>query len=412
MATLPENARTIFSYLRGQGLSFNAAAGIVGNIGQESGGDPSAGVWPSNYGLIQWTPANAYFAAPPSFSQQLAAIIAYINANGSVADVNANASSPAAAALYFSERYERPAAWAANNPNREAVAQLVAEAAQSGDWSASPGGTTPGSTTTPATLTRKTTQPGGTQQPSSSSTVPSGALTAVDMSRLQYMALVSTYGPDLFDANSALNAELAARQQQATLTSADLTSWFSKLGGPLWALIQGMFPGESIAAKAAGGGASGISGAVSGAENIISGEETIASHLMWILQPVHMLRALEVLDGAILMGIGLSLYISVLVPGIGGLVGTVAAVAAPEVAGATSLRGAARSVGRARAGSAQQRQSAERAEQRRRAAEEASERRITEAEARAAARRYGRERSRPGRSYTPGEQAPEGEEWF
>src|ERR1700727_489496 len=39
---IPANAQTIYNYLTSQGLSANAAAGILGNIQQESGGNPSA----------------------------------------------------------------------------------------------------------------------------------------------------------------------------------------------------------------------------------------------------------------------------------------------------------------------------------------------------------------------------------
>jgi hypothetical protein len=62
----------------------------------------------------------------------MAAMLVYIKANGSVADVNAHASSPSAAALYFSQRYERPGI--PNNANRQASANEVAAAAKSGNW--------------------------------------------------------------------------------------------------------------------------------------------------------------------------------------------------------------------------------------------------------------------------------------
>ena len=135
---IPQNAQLIWNYLVSHGFSANAAAGILGNIEQESGGNPAAGVWPSNYGLIQWTPASRYFSGPPSLQAQLPAIIGYIQENGSIADVNAHATSPSAAALYFSEKYERPLASEANNENRMNSANEVFQAAQTGHW---PGGT-------------------------------------------------------------------------------------------------------------------------------------------------------------------------------------------------------------------------------------------------------------------------------
>src|SRR5579875_1372914 len=105
MSGIPANAQQIWDYLTGQGLSDNATAGILGNIEQESGGDPTAGPWPHQYGVIQWTPAYRYFSSPPSLAQQLPAIIDYINANGSIADINAHADTPGDAALYFSQNY-------------------------------------------------------------------------------------------------------------------------------------------------------------------------------------------------------------------------------------------------------------------------------------------------------------------
>lgn len=145
MAGIPSNARQIWDYLVGQGLSSNAAAGILGNIEQESGGDPQAGSLSGGYGEIQWTPGYAYFSGPVPLSAQLPAIMSYINANGSVADINAHAGSPGEAALYFSQKYERPNPAAANNANRQQSAELVYQAAQSG-WPQ-------GSTATPVDYT-------------------------------------------------------------------------------------------------------------------------------------------------------------------------------------------------------------------------------------------------------------------
>jgi hypothetical protein len=62
----------------------------------------------------------------------------YIRANGSVKDINAHASSPQAAALYFSQKYERPNTALANNARRIASAEAVALAAKSGKWPSAP----------------------------------------------------------------------------------------------------------------------------------------------------------------------------------------------------------------------------------------------------------------------------------
>lgn len=133
---IPENAQAIWNYLTGAGLSANATAGILGNIEQESGGSATAGTMSGGYGLIQWTPGSQYFSSPPSLDQQMPAIVAYIKANGSIADINAHASTPQAAALYFSQNYERPNPGLANNPNREQSAADVLAASKSGDWKA------------------------------------------------------------------------------------------------------------------------------------------------------------------------------------------------------------------------------------------------------------------------------------
>lgn len=122
---VPQNAKAIYTYLTGQGFSANAAAGILGNIEQESGGNPEE----AGGGLIQ-----ILGQAGGTLTEQLAATMKYILANGSVADINAHATSPTAAALYFSTAYERPDAAKANNANREASATAVAQAASSGKW--------------------------------------------------------------------------------------------------------------------------------------------------------------------------------------------------------------------------------------------------------------------------------------
>ena len=119
---------------------------MLGNIYQESNGEPNAGNYPGNYGLIQWTPANQGTYTVPnnsSVTTQVGYIIKYIAANGSIGAINANASSPSAAALYFSTHYERPLASAANNPVREQSAEEVYAAATSGNWPSSGAGTAP-----------------------------------------------------------------------------------------------------------------------------------------------------------------------------------------------------------------------------------------------------------------------------
>lgn len=132
---VPENAQAIWDFLTKAGFNENAAAGILGNIEQESGGNPAA----PGGGLIQILSGNAGFTSSTALAAQMESIITYIKANGSISDINAHASTPEAAALYFSSSYERPLASAANNPNREASAAAVLEAAKSGKWPTSTG---------------------------------------------------------------------------------------------------------------------------------------------------------------------------------------------------------------------------------------------------------------------------------
>jgi len=136
-ATLPtgafENAEAIYKALLTMGLNANAAAGVAGNIYQESHGNPSIGS-SAGGGLFGETIANGGSAGGGSLTQQLSALKSYIEANGSIADINAHASSPAAAAAYFSNQYERPGIPALSN--REDAAEWVAQAASTGNWGA------------------------------------------------------------------------------------------------------------------------------------------------------------------------------------------------------------------------------------------------------------------------------------
>lgn len=134
---IPQNAQNIYQFLTSHGLSANAAAGILGNIEQESGGNPSAGGNPPGSGLIQ----QLGYPTGTSLSAAEQNILDYIKGagGGSIADINAHASSPSAAALYFSQRYERPGI--PNNANRQQSAIDVANAAKSGNWSTAGAGT-------------------------------------------------------------------------------------------------------------------------------------------------------------------------------------------------------------------------------------------------------------------------------
>ena len=100
---VPANAAAMAGDFAAHGFTRNAIAGLLGNIMQESGGNPRAGSNPPGAGLIQ-------ILGDPggTLLQELGRTMAYIAANGSVADINAHASTPTEAAVWFSAKYERP----------------------------------------------------------------------------------------------------------------------------------------------------------------------------------------------------------------------------------------------------------------------------------------------------------------
>lgn len=117
---VPANAQAIGRFLMGNGLSRAAAAGILGNIMQESGGNPRI-FSRAGGGLFGETIANGGRAGGGSLAQQLGRLMHYINANGSVGDINRHAKNAAQAALWFSSHYERPGI--PNNARRVASAR-------------------------------------------------------------------------------------------------------------------------------------------------------------------------------------------------------------------------------------------------------------------------------------------------
>jgi hypothetical protein len=134
---IPENAQNIYQFLTSHGYSAIAASGILGNIEQESGGDPTAGTNPPGAGLIQ------QLGDPGgSLSSEEQKILTYNNQQGSqlISELNSQ-SSASSAALFYSQYFERPNAALANNTNREDSATQVYNAAQSGSWPAGSGAT-------------------------------------------------------------------------------------------------------------------------------------------------------------------------------------------------------------------------------------------------------------------------------
>jgi hypothetical protein len=121
---VPENYAQIVSFLTTHGYGPVAAAGIAGNIYQESGGNPE-----SDGGLIGWTPLPAGLVTgdpEADLQAQLAAILVFNNQFPADITVLNEASSPAAAADVYVTDFERagdPMTW-----RREAAAEAVAQA--------------------------------------------------------------------------------------------------------------------------------------------------------------------------------------------------------------------------------------------------------------------------------------------
>jgi hypothetical protein len=125
---LPANVTSIVSFLLANGYSDNAAAGIAGNMYQESKGNPeSAGM--GGGGLIGFTPLpDGYVTGNPSadLQTQLKAVLTYNQIWASyIPELNA-AASPADAAYIYVTDFERAGIPAAST--REASADAVASA--------------------------------------------------------------------------------------------------------------------------------------------------------------------------------------------------------------------------------------------------------------------------------------------
>jgi hypothetical protein len=125
---LPENVTTIVNFLLAHGYSRNAAAGIAGNMYQESNGDPES-VGSGGGGLIGFTPLPpGYVTGNPAadLQTQLAAVLAYNQGWASYLPALNSAATPAAAADIYVYDFERAGIPAAST--REASAEAVASA--------------------------------------------------------------------------------------------------------------------------------------------------------------------------------------------------------------------------------------------------------------------------------------------
>ena len=125
---LPRNVTAIVSFLLAHGYSHSAAAGIAGNIYQESKGDPEA-VGMGGGGLIGWTPLRpGLITGNPAadLRTQLAAVLVYNEGWSSYLPALNAAASPASAAYIYVTDFERAGIPAA--ATREASAANVARA--------------------------------------------------------------------------------------------------------------------------------------------------------------------------------------------------------------------------------------------------------------------------------------------
>ena len=125
---VPANYAAIVNFLTSHGYTPNAAAGIAGNIWQESGGNPES-VGDGGGGLIGWTPLpGGYVTGNPSadLQTQLAAILTFNQIWSQYIPALNAASSPAAAAAIYVTDFERAGIPAVGN--REAAAEAVASA--------------------------------------------------------------------------------------------------------------------------------------------------------------------------------------------------------------------------------------------------------------------------------------------
>lgn len=145
MTAIPSDAKTIFSYLTGQGYSAIAASGIIGNMFQESALNPESGSQSGNGGLIGWTPSSSAGPKQPiitgnktrDLQTQLIDVIQWGKNDNAPPGVMNKATTAAEAATMWMNIAERPAPATANLANRIAMAQAVLAASKSGNWPSS-----------------------------------------------------------------------------------------------------------------------------------------------------------------------------------------------------------------------------------------------------------------------------------
>ncbi|MGI8446730.1 MAG: phage tail tip lysozyme [Streptosporangiaceae bacterium] len=125
---VPANYAAIVNFLTSHGYTGNAAAGIAGNIWQESGGNPES-VGDGGGGLIGWTPLPGGYVTgnySADLQTQLAAVLTFNQIWSQYIPALNVASSPGAAAAIYVTDFERAGIPAVGN--RDAAAQAVASA--------------------------------------------------------------------------------------------------------------------------------------------------------------------------------------------------------------------------------------------------------------------------------------------
>ena len=125
---LPANYAAIVSFLTAHGYTGLAAAGVAGNIYQESEGNPES-VGSGGGGLIGWTPLPGGFVTgdpAADLQTQLEALLSYNQQWAQYLPLLNAASSATDAAYVYMTYFERPGIPAAGN--REAAAEAVAQA--------------------------------------------------------------------------------------------------------------------------------------------------------------------------------------------------------------------------------------------------------------------------------------------
>jgi hypothetical protein len=121
---LPMNYATIVNFLIAHRYTSMAAAGIAGNIYQESGGNPESGGAGAG-GLIGWTPLpSGYITGNPSadLQTQLEGLLAFNDHLGTFLPALNAATTPANAAYVYMTDFERPGFPAASNREDSAIA--------------------------------------------------------------------------------------------------------------------------------------------------------------------------------------------------------------------------------------------------------------------------------------------------